>query len=66
MSLDVSPVKILVVMLIIQHLSVHKILVESQQDFRSGSVHTGPASLSNGAHKGGHKQTELIIMDFAK
>ena len=56
-----------------QHLSEH-VLVESQHGFRSGRscetrlvqfIHNLCENL-NGAHKRGHKQTYLIIMDFAK
>ena len=59
---------------IIQYLSEHDILVESQHDFRSGRscetqlvqfIHDLRENL-DGAHNRGHKQTYLIIMDFAK
>ena len=59
---------------IIQHLSEHDILVESEHGFRSGRpcetqlaqlVHDLCENL-DGAHAWGHKQTDLIIMDFAK
>lgn len=59
---------------IMQHLSDYNILVESQHGFRSGRscetqlvqfVHDLYANL-DGAHNRGHKQTDLIIMDFAK
>ena len=57
-----------------QHLSEHDILVESQHGFRSGRscetqrvqyIHDLRENL-DGAHNRGHKQTDLIIMDFAK
>ena len=61
---------------IMQHLSEHDIhvLVGSQHGFRSGRscetqlvqfIHDLRESL-DGAHNRGHKQTDLIIMDFAK
>ena len=59
---------------VMQHLSDHKILVESQHGFRSGRscetqlvqfIHDLLENL-DGAHNRGHKQTDLIIMDFAK
>ena len=59
---------------VMQHLSDHKILVESQHGFRSGRscetqlvqfIHDLQENL-DGAHNRGHKQTDLIIMDFAK
>ena len=57
-----------------QHSSEHDILVESQYGFRSGrTCETQLVQFSHdlcenldGAHKRGHKQTDLIIMDFAK
>ena len=57
---------------VMQHLSDHKTLVESQHGFRCGmSCETQLVRFINdlqenldGAHK--HKQTDLIIMDFAK
>ena len=59
---------------IMQHLSEHNILVESQHGFRSGrSCETQLVQFMHdlyenldGAHNRGHKQTDLIIMDFAK
>ena len=59
---------------IMQHLSEHDILVESQHGFRSGMscetqcvqfIHDLRENL-DGAHNSVHKQTDLIIMDFAK
>ena len=59
---------------IMQHLSEHDILVESQHGFRSGRsceiqlvqfIHDLRENLDS-AHNRGHKQTYLIIMDFAK
>ena len=59
---------------IMQHLSEHGVLVESQHDFRSGRscetqlvqfIHDLRENL-DGAHNRGHKQTNLFIMDFAK
>ena len=59
---------------IVQHLSEHDILVESQHGFRSGRscetqlvqfIHDLSENL-DGARDRGHKQTDLIIMDFAK
>ena len=59
---------------ITQHLSEHDILVESQHGFRSGRscethlvqfIHDLRENL-DGAHNRGNKQTNLIIMDFAK
>ena len=59
---------------IMQHLSEHNILVQSQHGFRSGRscetqlvqfIHDLCENL-DGAHNIGHKQTDLIIMDFAK
>ena len=56
------------------HLSAHDILVESQHGFRSGRsceaqlvqfIHDLSENL-DGAHNRGHRQTDLIIMDFAK
>ena len=60
--------------MIMQHLSEHDKLVESQHGFRSGRscetqlvqfIHDLHENL-DGAHNRGHKQTDLIIMDFAK
>ena len=57
-----------------QHLSEHDILVGSIHGFRSGRsyetqfvqfIHDLRENL-DGAHNRGHKQTDLIIMDFAK
>ena len=57
-----------------QHLSGHDILVESQHGFRSGKscdtqlvqfIHDLYENL-DGVHNGGHKETDLMIMDFAK
>ena len=57
-----------------QHLSEHDIQVESQRGFRSGRscetqlqqfIHDLRENL-DGTHNRGHKQTDLIIMDFAK
>ena len=57
-----------------QHLSEHDILVESQHGFRIGRscetqlvqfIHDLCKTL-DGAHNKGHKQTDFIIMDFAK
>ena len=57
-----------------QHLSEHDILVESQHGFHNGRscitqlvqfIHDLHENL-DGAHNKGHKQTDLIIMDFAK
>ena len=57
-----------------QPLSEHDILVESQHGFRSRRscqtqlvhfIHDLRENL-DGAHNRGHKQTDLIIMDFAK
>ena len=59
---------------IMQHLSEYDVLVESQRGFRSGKscktqlvqfIRDLPENL-DGAHNRGHKQTDLIIMDFAK
>ena len=59
---------------VMQHLSDHKILVESQHSFRSWRscktqlvqfIHDLQENL-DGVHNRGHKQTDLIIMDFAK
>ena len=59
---------------IMQHLSEYDILVVSQHGFRSGRpcetqlvqfIHDLRENL-DGAHNRGHKQTDLIIMDFAK
>ena len=64
----------IIVSKIMQHLSEDKILVESQHGFRSGRscetqlvqfIHDLQENL-DGAHNRGHKQTDLIIMDFAK
>ena len=57
-----------------QHLSDHDILVEFQHGFHSGRscetqlvqfIHDLYENL-DGAHNRGHKQTDHIIMDFAK
>ena len=57
---------------IMQHLSEHKILVESQHG-RGRSCETQLVQFIHdlqenldGAHNRGHKQTDLIIMDFTK
>ena len=59
---------------IMQHLSEHDIQVESQHGFCSGRscetqlvqfIHDLRENL-DGAHNRGHKQTDLIIMDFVK
>ena len=59
---------------IMQHLSENKILVESQHGLRSDRscetqlvqfIHDLHKNL-DGAHNWGHKQTDLIIMDFAQ
>ena len=64
----------LLVSKIMQHLSEHDILVESQHGFRSGRscetqlvqfIHDLRENL-DGAHNRGHKQTDFIIMDVAK
>ena len=64
----------IIVSKIMQHLSEHKIPVESQHGFRSGRscetqlvqfIHDLQEDL-DWAHNRGHKQTDLIIMDFAK
>ena len=61
----------IIVSKIMQHLSEHKILVESQHGFRSSEtklvqfIHDLQENL-DGAHNRGHKQTNLIIMDLAK
>ena len=64
----------IIVSKIMQHLLEHKILVESQHGFRSGRscetqlvqfIHDLQENL-DGTHNRGHKQTDLIIMDFAK
>ena len=58
----------------IPYLSDHKMLVEAQHGFRSGRscetqlvqfIHDLLENL-DGVHYGGHKQTDLIIMDIAK
>ena len=59
---------------IMQHLSEYDILVESQHGFHSGRscetqlvqfIHDLCENL-DGAHNRGHKQTDIIIMDFFK
>ena len=58
---------------ITQHLSEHDILVESQHGFRNGrSCETQFVQFTHdlrenldGAYNRGHKQTDVIFMDFA-